>query len=157
MPSYRWQHRVSPYVEYWNRLLEELDKSLPATTPSLVEGFWPTHNWNNVRPTLLPEGRVDITSEDDEAEPYCGPLNERPNEAFNPWRDIREGSWVLLRASNLDFYRVWMERALTSICKDIGSESYGKFAIQFWEPKNSSRDSAQKYKDCWSSTWIMEN
>ena len=48
-------------------------------------------------------------------------------------------------------------RALTSICKDIGNESYGKFAIQFWEPKNSSRDPAQKYKDCWSSTWIMEN
>ena len=48
-------------------------------------------------------------------------------------------------------------KILTSICKDVGSESYGKFAIEFWESKNNLRDPAQKYKDCWSNIWIMEN
>ena len=94
-----------------------------------MEGFWPTHNWNNVRPIPLSKGGEDITLEDDKVEPYCGPLNERPKEAFNPWQDIIEGSWVLLCASNLDIYLVWMGKALTLVCKDVGSESYGKFAI----------------------------
>ena len=122
-----------------------------------MEGFCPTHNKNNVRSTSLSKGGVHITLEDDKAEPYSGPLNERPKEAFNPWQDIREGSWLLLRASNLDIYLVWMRRALTSVCKDVGSENCGKFATQFWEPKNSLCDLAQKYKDCWSNIWIMEN
>ena len=120
-----------------------------------MEGFWPTYNWNNVCPTPLPKGGIEITPKDDEQEPYCGPLHERPKDAFNPWRDIREGSWILLRASDPNIYLVWMGKALTSVCKDVGSGSYGKFAIQFWKPKNSLRDPAQKYKDCWSGIWII--
>ena len=28
-----------PYVDYWTRVLAELDKPLPVTPPELVEGF----------------------------------------------------------------------------------------------------------------------
>ena len=71
-----------------------------------------------------------MTPEDNKPQAYCGPLNERLKEAFNPWWDIKEGSCILC-PSNLDIYLVSMNRALTLVCKDVGSKSYGKFAIQF--------------------------
>ena len=34
-----------PYVDYWTRVLSELDKPIPVTPLELVEGFWPYHDW----------------------------------------------------------------------------------------------------------------
>ena len=39
---------------------------------------------------------IDMVPEEEKHEPYCGPANEAPKESFNPWVDIRPGSWVLL-------------------------------------------------------------
>ena len=33
-----------PYIDYWTRVLSELDKPLPVTPPELVEDFWPCHD-----------------------------------------------------------------------------------------------------------------
>ena len=87
-----------PYVDYWTCVLAELDKPLPVTPPELVEGFWPSHDWRVIQ-AEVPCSRClslivddDVTPEDEEPEPYCGPTNEAPETPFNPWRDICSGS-----------------------------------------------------------------
>ena len=87
-----------PYVDYWTRVLAELDKPLPVTPPELVEGFWPCHDWRVIQ-AEVPRPRClslivddDVTPENEGLEPYCGPANEAPKTPFNPWRDIRSGS-----------------------------------------------------------------
>jgi hypothetical protein len=84
-----------PYVEYWRTLLEELEKPLPPTPSTLLEGFWPLHDWRRIDTAPFLIARTDTTPEDEDPEVYCGLQNERPKEPLNPWRDIKEGSWVL--------------------------------------------------------------
>lgn len=149
--------QFGPYVDYWKVLLGELDKPLPTTPSRLMEGFWPsTHNLGNVPVLQLVGTEGDTTPEDEVLEPYCGPYNERPKHAFNPWRDVKEGSWVLLRPSDPDVYPVWLGRALTAVCRDVADPNFENFLLQFWEPMNCARTPAAKYKDCWSATWVPE-
>ena len=70
-------------------MLAELDKSLPMTSPELVEGFWPCHDWRvfvdkvscpRCSSLIVDE---DVAPEDEELEPYCGPTNEAPETPFN--------------------------------------------------------------------------
>ena len=90
-----------PYVDNWTRALSKLEKPLPVTPLELVEGFWPCHDWRIFqdkvsRPrcsSLIVD--KDVTPEDEELEPYCGPANEALETPFNPWPDIRPRSWVL--------------------------------------------------------------
>ena len=83
-----------PYVDCWTRMLSELDKPLLVTPPELVEDFQPRQDWRILEDEvscprcsslILHE---DVTLEDEELEPYCGPANEAPETPFNPWRDI---------------------------------------------------------------------
>ena len=78
-----------PYVDYWTRVLSELDKPLLLTLPELVEGFWPHHDWRifedkvsrqRCSSLILDE---DVTLEDEELELYCGPTNEALETPFN--------------------------------------------------------------------------
>ena len=148
-----------PYVQYWSRVLNELQKPLPPTPARLVEGFWPIHDWRGPsftipRLTLLP---FDETPEDEEPQAYCGPANERPEERFNPWRQIAPLWWVLLRPENPVVCPVWLGRAVSPVCRDEGDDKYGKFLIQYWEPQNAARDMAKKYENCWSAKWVVED
>lgn len=147
-----------PYVEYWQTLLAELDKPLPPGPATLLEGFWPSTDWRRLQPTatLLITGG-DVTPEDEEPEAYCGPKNERPKEPLNPWRDIDKGWWVILRSPEPDIYPIWLGRAITSVCREVGHENFGKFLLQYWEPKNAIVDPKKKYEDCWSKIWVPEN
>ena len=97
-----------------------------------------------------------MTPEDEEPEPYCGLANEAPKTPFNPWCDIRPGSWVLLRPEGPLICLVWQGRAVSVICKEKGAVNLGKFLLQFWEPKSAERDLALKYLNCWSAKWVVE-
>ena len=97
-----------------------------------------------------------MTPEDEEPEPYCGPANEAPETPFNPWRDIRPGSWVLLRPEDPLICLVWQGRAVSAVCREKGDVNLGKFLLQFWEPKSAERDLALIYRDCWSTKWVVE-
>ena len=151
-----------PYVDYWTRVLAELDKPLLVTPPELVECFWPCHDWRVIQakvprprcPSLIVD--EDVTPEDEEPEPYCGPANEAPETPFNPWRDIRPGSWVLLRPEDPLICPVWQGRAVSAVCREKGDVNLGKFLFQFWEPKSAERDLALIYCDCWSAKWVVE-
>jgi hypothetical protein len=153
--------QFGPYVEYWDRIILELDKPLPDTPLELVEGFWPRHHWG-LRPEEIPQpgslvlAPLDVTPEDEEPEPYCGPANEVPQGRFNPWRDVFDGCWVLLRPEDPLVCPVWLGRALSSVCRDEGSGNHGCFQIQFWEPQQSGRTVALKYRNCWTGKWVKE-
>lgn len=69
------------------------------------------------------------TLENEDPEIYCGLQNERPKEPMNPWQDIREGSWVLQQPSDPEIYLVWLGKALTTMCRIVGHDDYGKFVI----------------------------
>lgn len=97
-----------------------------------------------------------MTPEDEEPEAYCGPANQAPESPFNPWRDIRPGSWVLLRPEDPLICPVWQGRAATAVCREEGHVNHGKFLIQFWEPRSAERDLALKYRNCWSAKWVVE-
>ena len=72
-----------------------------------------------------------MTPEDEEPEPYCGPANEAPETPFNPWRDIRPGSWVLLRPEDPLICPVWQGRAVSVVCREKRDVNLGKFLLQF--------------------------
>ena len=74
------------YVNYWTRVLSELEKPLPMTPPELVEGSWPRHDWRVLsRPRFLSLIlHEDVTPEDKEPKTYCDPTNEAPETPFNP-------------------------------------------------------------------------
>ena len=127
------QKQIPPYIAYWTTILAELNKHLPPTPTNLVEGFWPSHDWNAILPEPLPVMKGgDFTPEDDKSELYCGPQNERPKDALNPWRDVVSGSWVLLRPSDPEIYPVWLERAHSAVNRIVGHEHNGMFIIKFW-------------------------
>ena len=151
-----------PYINYWTCVLSELDKPLPITPPELVEGFWPRHDWRVLedkvsRPRCLSLILYeDVTPEDEEPEPYCGPANKALKTFFNPWHDIWPGSWVLLKSEDPLICPIWQERAVSVVCKEQGDVNLGKFLLQFWEPRSAERDLALKYHNCWSTKWIVE-
>ena len=72
-----------------------------------------------------------MTLEDEEPKPYCGPANEAPETPFNPWRDIRPGSWILLRLEDPLICLVWQRRAVSDVCREKGDVNLGKFLLQF--------------------------
>ena len=132
-------------------------------TPSeLVEGFWPRHDSRVLKDKVLHPSCLslilheDVTPKDEEPEPYCGPTNEAPKTPFNLWRNIRLGSWVLLRPEKLLICLVWQGRAAIAVCKEQGDVNLGKFLLQFWELKSAKGDLALKYHNCWSAKWVVE-
>ena len=151
-----------PYIDYWIRVLAELDKPLLVTPPKLVEDFWPCHDWR-VFQAKVSRRRCsslivveDVTLEDEEPEPYCGLANEALETPFNPWHDIRPGSWILLRHEDPLIYPVWQGKAVSVVCREKRDVNLGKFLLQFWEPKSTDRDLALKYRNYWSAKWIVE-
>ena len=143
-------------------MLAELNKLLPMTPPELVEGFWPCHDWRVFEEKVLRPRcsslivDEDVTLEDEEPEPYCGPTNEAPETPFNPWSDIWPSSWVLLRPEDPLICLVWQGRAVSAVCREKGDVNLGRFLVQFWEPKSAGRDLALKYRNCWSAKWVAK-
>ena len=126
------QKDFPPYIEYSNGILAKLENPLPPTPSALVEGFWPIHDWRRINPPPLCDiTDGDVTSEDDKPEPYCCPRKEKLKDAFNPWRDVRSASWVLLCPSHPKIYPVWMGRACSAVNCERGHADYGKFILQF--------------------------
>ena len=107
-----------------------------------------------VRPRVNP---VDMNIEEEDPEPYCGPANEALRESFNPWIDIRPGSWVLLRPEDPAVCPVWQGRALSDVYRDEGTPNYGKFFVQYWRPDNSEQTMELRYRNCWYGKWVIEN
>ena len=98
----------------------------------------------------------DVTLDDEEPEPYCGPTNEALETSFNPWPDIRSGSWILLRSEDPLICLVWQRRAVSVVYKEQGDVNLGKFLLQFWESKSAERDFALKYRNCWSAKLVVK-
>jgi hypothetical protein len=113
----------------------------------LLDGFWPLHDWRRIDTAPFLIAVADTTPEDEDPEVYYGPQNERPKEPLNPWQDIKEGSWVLQRPSDPEIYPILLVKALTTVCRVVGHEDYGKFVMQYWEPQNAAQDHKLKYKD----------
>jgi hypothetical protein len=134
----------------------ELNEPLPQTPLELVERFWPQHDWRVPHKGVLHRGGLvlaptDVTPEDEEPEPYYGPRNEAPRSSFNPWRDIRQGYWILIRPTDPQMCPVWQRRAASDVCREEGNENHGKFLIQFWEPRNAKKTLRKKYRNCWDA------
>ena len=99
---------------------------------------------------------IDMVPEQEEHEPYCGPANEAPRESFNPWVDIRLGSWVLLRPKDPLVCDVWQGRAMSEVCREPGHEMNRKFMLQYWRPDNFERTLELRYQNCWYGKWVVE-
>ena len=97
-----------------------------------------------------------MTPKDEEPELYCGPTNKAPETPFNPKRDIRLSSWVLLRPEDPLICPIWQRRAVSVVCREQEDVNFGKFLLQFWESKSTERDLALKYHNCWYAKWVVE-
>jgi hypothetical protein len=122
----------------------------------LVEGFWPQHDWRVPHDGVLHRGGLvlastDVTLEDEEPEPYYGPRNEAPRSSFNPWRDIRQGYWILIRPTDPQMCPVWQRRAASDVCREEENENHEKKFFQFWEPRNAEKTLQKKYRNCWDA------
>ena len=89
-----------------------------------------------------------MTPENEEPKQYCGLANKAPETPLNPWRDIRLGSWALLRREDPLICHVWQGRAVSDVGREQGDVNFGKFLLQFWEYKSTERDLALKYRNC---------
>jgi hypothetical protein len=132
----------------------ELNEPLPQTPSELGQGFLPQHDWRVPHdgvhhPGGLVKAPTDVTPKDEEPEPYCGPRNEVPQSSFNPWRDIRQGCWVLIRLTDLQVCPVWQGQVASDVCREEEIENHGKFFIQFWKPRNAEKTLRKKYRNCW--------
>jgi hypothetical protein len=139
----------------------ELNEPLPQTPPELVEEFWPQHDWRVPHEGVLHYGGLilaltDVTPKDEEPEPYYGPRNEASQSSFNPWHDIHQGCWVLIRLTDPQMCPMWQGRAASDVCREEGNENHGKFLIQFWELRNVEKTLKKKYKNCWDAQWVKE-
>ena len=76
-----------------------------------------------------------MTLEDEDPEPYCSPANEAPETPFNPWRNIRPSSWVLLRPKDPLIHFVWQRRVVSTVCKDQRDVDLENFYFNSGNPK----------------------
>ena len=45
---------------------------------------------------------------------------------------------------------------MSVVCREQGVVNLGKFLLQFWEPKSAKKDLALKYRNYWSTKWVVE-
>jgi hypothetical protein len=152
---------IRPYLQYWEDVLEELNKPLPKIPSELQEGFWPRHDWRNppvggVDPLGLLPPLTDVTPEDEDPVTYCGAANAIPKTSFNPWRDVKHGSWVLVRPSDPNIWPVWHGRVVSEVIREEGHPHNNQFLVKYWEPDNAHGNLKAKYQNCWDSTCVPD-
>jgi hypothetical protein len=69
---------ISPYVKYWENILELLLRPIPWKSFVLLESFWPSSNWRaNYEHASIPTV-VDVDLEDPIIPPYCALKKHAP-------------------------------------------------------------------------------
>lgn len=67
--------------------------------------------------------QVDRTPEDEETFPHCDPGRERSPPAFNPWRDILIGDYIMVILDTIEkcmgLEIVWLGKAITRIDNNV--------------------------------------
>jgi hypothetical protein len=76
---------------------------------TLLEGFWPSSNWksNYVRASLPTKMEVD-DAKDPIMHPYCGPKNFEVFWVYTPFKDFKNGDFVLMKPHDPLLVLVWM-------------------------------------------------
>ena len=159
----RYSEEMAGCVAYWERIHAEINKSLPVTPSTLVEGFWPISDWvrdharTNVESVSALNNPEDVTPEDDvDTFPYCGPAKDRPRLTFNPFRDVLLGDFVLCRPSDNHYLPVWLGRVLERVDLNPGP-SYGNFKVEWWIPMKSKKErNSVVARECWTRRWQKE-
>ncbi len=105
--------KLSPYMVYWENILELLSNLLPIQNSTLLESFWPLRNWrsNHMQGAIPPI--VDVDPKDLVITPYCGPKNMQPSlkiVVYILFRNLGLCEFVLVKLANLKLYPMWWER-----------------------------------------------
>jgi hypothetical protein len=126
----RYAMEMSCFVEYWERIHQEITGPLPFQPGNLREGFWTILDWkrDHAQSCSMENGpaySVDNTPEDD-PDPYlfCGSAKDRLRPNFNPYRDVLLEDFVLCRPSHNNHLPMWLGRALTCV-DNIPGDDYG--------------------------------
>ncbi|CAM6098471.1 unnamed protein product [Calypogeia fissa] len=104
-----WEHWET-LSSYWKGILGILKtegiQHRQGDFEDLVHGFWPISQWRN----NVPRGYRNVACELESTQPYCGPLKDKPRQAYNPRFDICVGQFVLVRPheKDMDTYPVHM-------------------------------------------------
>ena len=104
-----------------------------------------------------PNNPLDITPEDEaELTSYCGPAKDRPRLAFNPFRDVLLGDFVLCRPCHNNYLPVWLGRVLERVDMTPGP-TFGNFRIEWWTPMKAKREGkAVVARECSTRRWHKE-
>ncbi len=106
---------------------------IPLQSMILLEGFWPSNNWNFNYVKASLSIRMDVVDlEDPIRVPYCGPKNMKPLTAYKPFRYINVGDFVLVRLHDLDLVLLWMGRMEGDVIKDEENEYFKMVRVQCW-------------------------
>jgi hypothetical protein len=148
--SAEYREKMAAYVQYW----------APTT---LQFGFWPSTDWTRTHvpdPLTASEIARDIaeanaTPDDVSPDPWCGPVGRRPRAAFNRYRDVLVGHFVLVRLEDPHIHPVRYGRVIQPPHLNRSSEWYGMFQIRYWKPVRGTRDLSkrERYENCWSARW----
>ena len=84
---------MASYVHFLEQIHSKIMRPALFTLIVLLEGFWPTTNWQwnhacSMSFKIGPNVSPNTTLEDPKPYPYCGPAKARPKPYFNPYRDM---------------------------------------------------------------------
>jgi hypothetical protein len=104
--SAAYREKMAAYVQYWEDIIAELEAEIAPQAPTTLQfGFWPSIDWTRTHvpdPPTASEIAQDVaeantTPDDVSPDPWCGPIGRRSRAAFNRYRDVLVGHFVLVR------------------------------------------------------------
>ena len=113
---------------------------------TLKDGFWPS---TRVAPSFEDEftDTCNVCEEYDEDEHFIGQARDCPTKSFWVNRDLYEGYFVAIRASDDDReHPIWIARALSNPNSNL--EHLGCILIQYFRPI-SRNENVQKFYTSW--------
>jgi len=109
-----------------------LSKPLPTQRSTLLEGFWPSHNWKlNYAKVELSSTRPIVDSENMVMHLYCGHENLKLTPAYTSFEDINNGDFVFVRPHDPFLVLVWMGKTQSDVIKDDQNEFFKMVKVQW--------------------------
>jgi hypothetical protein len=152
---------MAAYVQYWEDIITKLEAETTPQAPTTLQfGFWPSTDWTRTHvpdPPTASEIARDVAEanaipDDVSPDPWCGPVGRRPRVAFNRYRDVLVGHFVLVRPEDPHIHPVQYGRVIQPPHLNRSSQWYGMFQIRYWRPVRGTRDLSKReryeYRRC---------
>lgn len=141
-----YRRRYEPLCYYWRGVKDALD--LPFDDQAILrDGFWPM---SRIAPSFVDQfaENGEFLEEYAEDDHFVGQARDRPPQSFRVNRDVYEGYFLALHASDDDGRPFWVARALSD--PNASPEHPGCLLIQYFMPTSKSRIIQDTYQG-WDS------